>query len=102
VLHNGKVALSDAITKVTDQQIVESMTGKQLTLPINAAPKRGNEEFFKVQELPLHKNHSPLSLTVRKGETVVIYGLIGSGKTTLAETLFGAHHTYHAEINGQN
>ncbi|PDY49449.1 sugar ABC transporter ATP-binding protein, partial [Bacillus cereus] len=63
VLHNGKVALSDAITKVTDQQIVESMTGKQLTLPINAAPKRGNEEFFKVQELPLHKNHSPLSLT---------------------------------------
>ncbi|WP_242310281.1 sugar ABC transporter ATP-binding protein [Bacillus cereus group sp. BfR-BA-01331] len=101
ILHNGKVAISEAITKVTDQQIVEAMTGKQLTLPINRAPKRGNEELFKVQELPLHKDHSPLSLTVRKGETVVIYGLIGSGKTTLAETLFGTHHTYHAEIDGQ-
>lgn len=31
----------------------------------------------------------------------MIYGLIGSGKTTLAETLFGALHTYHAEIAGQ-
>ena len=77
------------------------MTGKQLTLPINTAPKRGSEELFKVQELPLHKRPFSPSLTVRKGETVVIYGLIGSGKTTLAETLFGTRHTYHAEIDGQ-
>ncbi|EPF08458.1 methylthioribose ABC transporter ATP-binding protein [Bacillus cereus BAG1O-3] len=101
VLHNGQVALSETITTITDQQIVEAMTGKQLTLPINTAPKTGSEELFKVQELLLHEGHSPLSLTIRKGETVVIYGLIGSGKTTLAETLFGALHTYHAEIDGQ-
>ncbi|MDG2658760.1 ATP-binding cassette domain-containing protein, partial [Vibrio parahaemolyticus] len=101
VLHNGKVALSETITTITDQQIVEAMTGKQLTLPINTAPKIGNEEIFKVHELQLHKKHSPLSLTIRKGETVVIYGFIGSGKTTLAETLFGARNTYQAKINGQ-
>ncbi|MCZ6940736.1 sugar ABC transporter ATP-binding protein [Bacillus mycoides] len=102
VLYKGKVALSKAITTITDQQIVEAMTGKQLTLPINITPKLGSEEILKVQELQLHKDHPPLSLTVRKGETVVIYGLIGSGKTTLAETLFGARHTYQAEIDGQN
>ncbi|MCV5126969.1 hypothetical protein OFB58_26715, partial [Escherichia coli] len=83
VLHNGQVALSETITTITDQQIVEAMTGKQLTLPINTAPKTGSAELFKVQELLLHEGHSPLSLTIRKGETVVIYGLIGSGKTTL-------------------
>ena len=31
----------------------------------------------------------------------MIYGFIGSGKTTLAETLFGARNTYQAKINGQ-
>ena len=82
VLHNGKVALSETITTITDQQIVEAMTGKQLTLPINTAPKIGNEEIFKVHELNYTKTLS-LSLTIRKGETVVIYGFIGSGKQHL-------------------
>ena len=58
------------------------MTGKQLTLPINTASKRGSEELFKVQELQLREDHSPLSLTIRKGETIVIYGLIGRQNNT--------------------
>lgn len=66
VLHNGKVALSETITTITDQQIVEAMTGKQLTLPINTAPKIGNEEIFKVHELQLHKNTLPFLLQYEK------------------------------------
>ena len=65
VLHNGKVALSETITTITDQQIVEAMTGKQLTLPINTAPKIGNEEIFKVHELNYTK-HSPFLLQYEK------------------------------------
>ncbi|MGG0457268.1 sugar ABC transporter ATP-binding protein [Bacillus mycoides] len=102
VLNNGKVALSAAIATTTDQQIVEAMTGKQLTLSINTKHKQNTEKIFKVQGIQLHKDLSPLSLTIRKGETVVIYGLIGSGKTTIAETLFGTRHIYHAEMYGQN
>ena len=66
VLHNGKVALSETITTITDQQIVEAMTGKQLTLPINTAPKIGNEEIFKVHELQLHKNTLPFSYNTKR------------------------------------
>ncbi|MBC6974977.1 sugar ABC transporter ATP-binding protein [Bacillus sp. Xin] len=102
VLRNGTVSLSETITKITDQQIVEAMTGKELTIPVNTQIKQPTEDLFQVQHLQLHKNRSPISLTIRKGETVVIYGLIGSGKTTLAETLFGARHAYQATINDQN
>ncbi|KFN01870.1 sugar ABC transporter ATP-binding protein [Bacillus clarus] len=102
VLHGGTVALSGQIAKITDRQIVESMTGKQLALSTNTKAKQKTEEIFKVEGLQLHRNCSPLSLTIRKGETVVIYGFIGSGKTTLAETLFGAHHAYRAQIYDQH
>src|SRR3954470_23644528 len=38
------------------------------------------------------------SWTVREGETWAVVGPIGSGKTTLAETLAGKHHVSSGEI----
>ncbi|MGF9964341.1 sugar ABC transporter ATP-binding protein [Bacillus rhizoplanae] len=102
VLRDGKVALSEATAAISDQQIVEAMTGKQMTLHTNTQNKLETPYIFQVDNLSVHRNRSPLSLHIRQGETVVIYGLIGSGKTTLAETLFGARHSYVATINKKN
>src|SRR5205823_1022833 len=39
-----------------------------------------------------------LSWTVREGQTWAVVGPVGSGKTTLAETLLGKHPTPHGEV----
>ncbi|HJZ57287.1 MAG TPA: ATP-binding cassette domain-containing protein [Gemmataceae bacterium] len=39
-----------------------------------------------------------LSWTIREGETWAVVGPVGSGKTTLAETLLGKHPTPHGEV----
>src|SRR5262249_25582605 len=39
-----------------------------------------------------------LSWTIREGQTWAVVGPVGSGKTTLAETLLGKHPTPHGEV----
>ena len=66
VLHNGMVSLSEAITKITDQQIVEAMTGKQLTLPINTAPKPEAKDYLKYKNFNYTKIVLPFLLQYEK------------------------------------
>ena len=66
VLHNGQVALSETITTITDQQIVEAMTGKQLTLPINTAPKPGARNYLKYKSFYYTKVILPFSYNTKR------------------------------------
>lgn len=99
VLRDGRIALSEKTDCITDEQIVEAMTGKQIVLQKTGKEKIETPYIFETTNLPVHSNESPCSLRIREGETVVVYGLIGSGKTTLAETLFGIREPYIATVD---
>ncbi|WP_028402466.1 sugar ABC transporter ATP-binding protein [Ectobacillus panaciterrae] len=102
VLRDGEAILSSPVAAVTDQEIVEAMTGKQSfgierTVRILQTPYA-----LEVNNITVRNGAPSLSLNVRTGETVVVYGLVGSGKTSLAETLFGARNPYNATVHGKN
>lgn len=99
VLRNGHIALSEKKDCITDEQIVEAMTGEKIIVQQRETEVLQTPYIFEATNLSLHSNQAPLSLRIRAGEKVVIYGLIGSGKTTLAETLFGIRKPYVAKVN---
>lgn len=49
---------------------------------------------LQLQDLQLRPDSSPLSMQLHKNEVVAITGLVGSGKTALAECLFGLHQAH--------
>jgi simple sugar transport system ATP-binding protein len=51
--------------------------------------------------LDLGRGRRPLDLTVAAGEVVVVFGPLGTGKTTLARTLFGLARPYRARVDGR-
>ncbi len=68
---------------------VNAMLGKKISLDA-VAVQDFVEPVLRVEGLRLAAGARPLSLTLGDGEIVVVTGLVGVGKTALAETLFGA------------
>ncbi|MCP4405086.1 MAG: sugar ABC transporter ATP-binding protein, partial [bacterium] len=89
VLRDGKwVATKPKDTSTTDE-IISLMVGRAIE---NMYPKKlipAGEIVLKVEHVRKAGMFEDVSLEVRKGEIVGLYGLIGAGRTDLAYVLFG-------------
>jgi putative multiple sugar transport system ATP-binding protein len=93
--------------QVSEERIIKGMVGREMT---NRFPKREGVAIGDVQlEINNWTVHHPLyperkvvddvSMYVRKGEVVGIYGLMGAGRTELAMSIFG--QSYGTNISGE-
>ena len=92
--------------EISEDRIIKGMVGRELT---DRFPKRHNVQIGKVSlEVKNWTVHHPqyverkvvddVSINVRKGEVVGIYGLMGAGRTELAMSIFGK--SYGTNITG--
>ncbi|WP_436761237.1 sugar ABC transporter ATP-binding protein [Streptosporangium sp. V21-05] len=96
VLRDGRLAATADAGNVGVRWIVERMTDRDLGDPLPLRAPAAGEELLSLRGLVVADPANPgrlavddLSLTVRKGEIVGIYGLTGSGRTELLEALAG-------------
>ncbi|MEJ2412236.1 MAG: sugar ABC transporter ATP-binding protein [Anaerolineales bacterium] len=91
ILKDGELVGTKDIGEVTTEDVVYMMVGRALD---HYFPPLGTEDDF--GEIVLRVNNgendflSNINLELRKGEVLGVAGLQGSGRTELAEALFGA------------
>jgi rhamnose transport system ATP-binding protein len=74
---------------VTPERIVAAMVGRELPPRAQHGPAGGGQPALDVRNLTRRPHFSGVSLTVRPGEIVGLFGLVGSGRSELLETIFG-------------
>ncbi|MDD9717469.1 sugar ABC transporter ATP-binding protein [Dinoroseobacter sp. PD6] len=67
---------------------VTAMLGHRMT-EVDAEVRQGTHPVLEIKNLQLFEGASPITLTAHDGEVVALVGLLGSGKSRLAEILFG-------------
>jgi ABC-type sugar transport system ATPase subunit len=103
VLRDGQYQGSVA-TKDTDEEgVTQMMIGRKLDLTRKESHHELGKVALEVRNLSSGKAFSDVSFQVRSGEVVGFYGLVGAGRTEIAETLFGLRNKSSGEIllNGE-
>ena len=95
VLRDGEFIATQKVSELTKDKVVELMTGK--------AVKKGNikekkDNRLEVKELEYKNILKNVSFQVKRGEILGIAGLVGSGRSELAECIFGAREIDKGDI----
>jgi erythritol transport system ATP-binding protein len=96
VLRDGRMVAEASASDVDTCWIVEQMTGRPAGIAEPAEDARPGPELLRVEALSLTADSGrPLlrdvSLRLRAGEVVGIYGLMGAGRTEMLECFMGLH-----------
>ncbi|MFF5251157.1 sugar ABC transporter ATP-binding protein [Streptomyces leeuwenhoekii] len=93
VLKDGRAVAGGLPAKTTPtSEVVALMTGRNVeyVFPERPATAPGGDPVLQVRGLAREGEFAPLDLEVRPGEIVGLAGLVGSGRSEILETVYGA------------
>jgi len=89
VLRDGKHIGTETPGNLTRDEIIRMMVGRELSWIFPREPAHLGEVVLSARDLTLAQHFYNISFDLHAGEILGIAGLIGSGRSKLAETLFG-------------
>jgi ABC-type sugar transport system ATPase subunit len=103
VLRDGQHIGTEPIEALDEDRVVKMMVGRDLGELYPKEPAQQDEVVLEATNLEDGYELRGVDLKLHRGEILGIAGLVGAGRTALAETLFGIHPATKGEvrINGQ-
>lgn len=101
VLRDGKRVATRRVDEVTPGELVEMMVGRKIEERIpNAAAIQtsGDTPALEVSGLTRYGAFENISFSVRRGEILGVFGLLGSGQVNLTRAIFGAERADEGQV----
>ena len=92
VLRDGELVHDGPTSEVTIVEMAQKMVGRELGSIFPAKGKPGDETVFEARGVTVPGVLENVSFQLRKGEILGLAGLVGAGRTELAETVLGLRH----------
>lgn len=102
VLRDGELVAVHHTSETNETQVIRQMVGRALADKVLRTAVEPGPVRLSLGSVTAGRLHEPVSLDVRAGEIVGIGGLVGSGRSTLLEAVFGLHRrTGTVTVDGQ-
>jgi len=100
ILRDGKWISTNDVSKISTEQIISMMVGRDLTERFPKKDNTAKEMMLEVKNLTALNQPSiqDVSFELYKGEILGIAGLVGSKRTEIVETIFGIRPKEKGEI----
>jgi ABC-type sugar transport system ATPase subunit len=98
VLRDGRLVRTGAASELTPDALITHMVGRELAQvfpPVVGVPGDVVLEVAGLTREPAYRN---ISFSLRRGEVLGLAGLMGAGRTEIAEALFGLRPAHAGEI----
>lgn len=89
VMRDGKIIGTKSTHEATTEWVTNSMLGKAMEKDLEKKTRKQGEVLLDVQNLCSRSHFRNINLQVRRGEIVVLSGLVGSGRTEVIRAIFG-------------
>jgi ABC-type sugar transport system ATPase subunit len=91
VLRDGRHVATRPASELREAELVQLMIGRSIAeyFP-HHVDTTSSEELLRIEDLSLAERFEHVSLSLRAGEVVGLAGLVGAGRSDVAETIFGA------------
>lgn len=103
ILRDGVYIGSGQIDDISAERMVTMMVGREITHAFPKVNCEPGDVVLEVKDLCHPTEFAHINFTLRKGEILGFYGLVGAGRTELMQALSGVSRPSHGEIvlNGQ-
>lgn len=98
ILRDGVYVGSGTINEITEERMVAMMVGRAITQTYPKVACEKGAEVLAVKDLCHPTEFAHINFTLRKGEILGFYGLVGAGRTELMQALSGVSHPSCGEI----
>jgi ABC-type sugar transport system ATPase subunit len=89
VLRDGENRATLDTSGANEEEVVRLMIGRSLDGYFDRGERKPGPEIFRVEGLTVPGFVANASFSIREGEILGLYGLVGSGRSELAEAIFG-------------
>ncbi len=103
IFRNGNKIGDFNSSDLDEKSLSYYMTGREIEYPRYHRTYKDNTPILSVEHLTRKGQYEDMSLTVRPGDIIGLIGLLGSGRTELAMSLFGLNKTQAGviKVNGK-
>ncbi|MGZ2499566.1 ABC-type sugar transport system ATPase subunit/ribose/xylose/arabinose/galactoside ABC-type transport system permease subunit [Rhizobium beringeri] len=99
VLRDGKLAAHHPqIAETTREQIISEMVGREISNVWGWRERALSDVRLEIKGLSGSRLPNPISFSVRQGEILGFFGLIGAGRSEMARLLYGADTRHQGQV----
>lgn len=98
VLKDGTYVDTRSVKEVNKDILISMMVGRDIQDMYGIAHAKMGEELLRVHDLNHHKHFRNINFSVHSGEILGFFGLVGSGRSEIMMSLFGADKCTSGEV----